>query len=54
MAAAMYTVYHVVLVKRLPIAQQDRLVVMHPLDKRGTHLDVQYRRDLPQVAWVDG
>src|SRR5436305_9613272 len=42
MAAAMYTVYHVVLVERLPIAQQDRLVVMHPLDKRGTHLDVPF------------
>ena len=40
MAAAMYTVYHTVLIQRLPVAQQDRLVVMHPLDKRGTHLDV--------------
>ena len=42
MAAAMYTVYHTVLVAQLPVAQQDRLVVMHPLDKRGTHLDVPY------------
>ena len=42
MAAAMYTIYHVVLIERLPIAQQDRLVVMHPLDKRGTHLDVPF------------
>ncbi len=42
MAAAMYTVYHTVLVARLPVAEQDRLVVMHPLDKRGTHLDVPY------------
>ena len=42
MAAAMYTVYHTVLVARLPVAQQDRLVVMHPLDKRGTHLDVPF------------
>src|SRR5690242_12304508 len=40
MAAAMYTVYHTVLVQRLPVAQQDRLVVLHPLDKHGTHLDV--------------
>jgi putative ABC transport system permease protein len=42
MAAAMYTVYHTVLVARLPVAQQERLVVMHPLDKRGTHLDVPF------------
>jgi putative ABC transport system permease protein len=42
MAAAMYTVYHTVLVARLPVVQQDRLVVMHPLDKRGTHLDVPF------------
>ena len=42
MAAAMYTVYHTVLVARLPVREQDRLVVLHPLDKRGTHLDVPY------------
>ncbi|HKN68834.1 MAG TPA: ABC transporter permease, partial [Gemmatimonadaceae bacterium] len=42
MAAAMYTVYHTILVARLPVAQQDRLVVLHPLDKRGTHLDVPF------------
>ena len=42
MAAAMYTVYHTVLVARLPVEEQDRLVVMHPLDKRGTHLDVPF------------
>lgn len=42
MSAAMYTVYHTVLVARLPVVQQERLVVMHPLDKRGTHLDVPF------------
>jgi predicted permease len=42
MAAAMYTVYHTVLVEQLPVAQQDRLVVLHPLDKHGTHLDVPF------------
>src|SRR3954465_11592972 len=48
MAAAMYTVYHVVLIEGLPIAQQNRLIVMHPLDKRGTHLDVP----LPYLAEI--
>lgn len=42
MAAAMYTVYRTVLVERLPVVAQDRLVVMHPLDRRGTHLDAPY------------
>src|SRR3954468_81765 len=48
MAAAMYTVYHVVLIEGLPIAQQNRLIVMHPLDKRGPHLDVP----LPYLAEI--
>lgn len=42
MAAAIYTVYHTVLVERLLVVQQDRLVVLHPLDKHGTHLDVPF------------
>src|SRR5689334_2182955 len=42
MSAAMYTVYKKVLIERLPVAEQGRLVVMHPLDPRGTHLDVPY------------
>ena len=42
MAAAMSSVFDTVLVNRLPVAEQDRLVVMHPLDRRGTHLDVPY------------
>src|SRR4051812_2316847 len=48
MAAAMYTVYHTILVARLPVVDQDRLIVMHPLDKRGTHLDVP----LPYLAEI--
>jgi predicted permease len=42
MSAAMYTVYRTVLVDRLPVADQDGLVVMHPLDRRGTHLDAPF------------
>ena len=42
MAAAMYAVFNTVLVNRLPVVDQDRLVVMHPLDRRGTHLDAPY------------
>ena len=40
MATAMYTVYKTVLIDRFPIVAQDRIVVMHPLDRRGTNLDV--------------
>jgi predicted permease len=42
MSSAMYTIYTTVLVDRLPVTDQDRLVVMHPLDRRGTHLDAPY------------
>lgn len=41
-STAMFTVYKTVLVDRLPILAQDRLVVMHPLDRGGAHLDVPY------------
>ncbi len=41
-STAMFTVYKTVLVDRLPILAQERLVVMHPLDRGGTHLDVPY------------
>ena len=41
-AAAVSTVYRIVLVDRLPVVEQDRIVVMNPLDKRGTHLDPPY------------
>lgn len=40
MATAMFTVYRAVIVQQLPIIAQDRLVVMHPLDRGGSHLDV--------------
>jgi putative ABC transport system permease protein len=40
MSTAMFTVYRGVLVQRLPVADQDRVVIMHPLDRGGAHLDV--------------
>lgn len=42
MSTAMVTVFKTVLVDRLPIAAQDRVVVMHTLDRSGRHLDVPY------------
>jgi predicted permease len=61
MSTAMFTVYRAVVVDRLPVLDQDRLVVLHPLDRGGAHLDVplpyldEIRRDsrtLRQVAGV--
>ena len=40
MSTAMFTIYRAVLVDRLPVGEQERLVVMHPLDRGGSHLDV--------------
>lgn len=40
MSAAMFTVFKTVLIDRLPIVEQERVVVMHPLDRSGRHLDV--------------
>jgi predicted permease len=40
MSTAMFTVFKTVLVDRLPIAAQDRVIIMHPLDRSGRHLDV--------------
>ncbi len=40
MSAAMFTIYKTVLIDRFPIVAQDQIVIMHPLDRRGTHLDV--------------
>jgi len=40
MSAAMFTVFKTIFVDRLPIADQDRVVIMHPLDRSGKHLDV--------------
>jgi putative ABC transport system permease protein len=42
MSTAMFTIYKTVLVDRFPIVAQDRIVIMHPLDSRGTYLDVPY------------
>src|SRR5262245_41757711 len=43
MSTAMFAVYRAVLVQRLPVADEDRLVVMHPLDRGGAHLDAPAR-----------
>ncbi|MGH7575345.1 MAG: ABC transporter permease [Longimicrobiales bacterium] len=40
MSTAMFTVFKTVLVHRLPIREQDRVVVMHTLDRSGRNLDV--------------
>jgi hypothetical protein len=42
MSTATFTVYRSVLVTRLPVADQDRLIVAHPLDLGGAHLDVPF------------
>jgi predicted permease len=42
MSTVMFTVYKTVYVDRLPITAQEQVVVIHPLDRRGTHLDVPY------------
>ncbi|HSQ32046.1 MAG TPA: ABC transporter permease [Gemmatimonadaceae bacterium] len=61
MSTAMFTVYRAVVVDRLPVLDQDRLIVMHPLDRGGAHLDVplayldeirRNSRTLRQVAGV--
>jgi len=41
-ATAIFTVYKTVLVDELPVTAEDRLAVMHTLDRKGTHLDVPY------------
>src|SRR5690348_9791251 len=59
-ATAIFTIYKVVLVDRLPVTAQDRLAVMHPLDRKGTHLDIPYpyldvlRRDSALFRGVAG
>jgi putative ABC transport system permease protein len=40
MSTAMLTIYRSVLVERLPVTDQDRLIIMHPLDRGGAHIDV--------------
>jgi putative ABC transport system permease protein len=49
MSAAMFTIYKGLLVDRLPIADQEHVVIMHPLDRTGTHLDVP-RYYLKEIA----
>jgi predicted permease len=41
-STAMFTIFKTVLVDRLPIREQDRVVVMHTLDRSGRNLDVPY------------
>ena len=52
-STAMFTVYKTIFVDRLPMAAADQIVVMHPLDRRGTHLDVPYPY-LAQIARDSG
>ncbi len=60
MSTAMFTVYRAVLVQRLPVADQDRVVVLHPLDRGGAHLDVplpylgELRRDSRTMRGIAG
>jgi putative ABC transport system permease protein len=42
MSAAMFTIYKGLLVDRLPIADQDHVVIMHPLDRSGSGLDAPF------------
>jgi predicted permease len=48
-STAMFTIFKTVLVDRLPIAAQDRVIIMHPLDRSGRHLDVPASY-LPEIA----
>ena len=41
-STAMFAIYKTVLADRLPVAAQDRLVVMHPLDRGGANIDAPY------------
>jgi putative ABC transport system permease protein len=60
MSAAMFTIYKGLLVDRLPITDQDHVVIMHPLDRGGVHIDVPYsylediRRDSAMFKSVAG
>ena len=59
-ATAMYAVCNAVVIQRLPIVDQDRIVVMHPLDLGGKRLPVvsrylkEIRRDSALVRGVAG
>jgi len=41
-ATAIFSIYKIVLVDRLPVTAPERLAVMHTLDHKGTNLDVPY------------
>lgn len=45
----MLTIYRVVLADRLPVLAEDRLVVMNPLARNGTHIDVPFAY-LPEIG----
>ncbi|HEY4131531.1 MAG TPA: ABC transporter permease, partial [Gemmatimonadaceae bacterium] len=42
MSTAMFATYRAVLIDRLPVIDQGRLIVMHPLDRGGAHLDIPF------------
>jgi hypothetical protein len=42
LSTAMFSIYKAVIADHLPVVAQDRLVVMHPLDRATTHLDVPF------------
>jgi putative ABC transport system permease protein len=60
MATSTFTVFETVLVDRLPVRAQDRVVIMHPLDRSDRHLDVpdsyraQIERDSALFSGVAG
>lgn len=60
MSTAMFTVFKTVLVDRLPITAQDRVVIMHTLDRSGRNLDVpgtflsEIARDSALISGVAG
>lgn len=41
-STAMFVIYETVLIDQLPVRAQDRLVIMHPLDRGGAHLDIPF------------
>src|SRR5262245_15966883 len=49
MSTAMFTVFKTVLVDCLPIEDQERVIIMHPLDRSGRNLDVPGTY-LPEIA----